>query len=127
MLAALKGHTSVCRCLLDRKADPNANNEYGETPLMMASAMGHKDVVSLLLDSGADANAQDANEMSAVKKASRWGHVECLRTCMGARFLSTAHLYRNWENPPVNWYRLVNQRAHWWVHVGTSVSKLIFD
>ncbi|CAJ1371821.1 unnamed protein product [Effrenium voratum] len=88
MLAAMKGHAAVCRSLLEKKAEVNAVNEDGETPLMMAAAMGHTDVVSLLLQSGglSSVDAKDKNEMSAIKKAARWGHVDCLRLLTNGKF-----------------------------------------
>lgn len=79
MLAALQGHKDICKTLIERKADVNAQDTSGETSLMKAAASGHDEVVNLLLASGADPDAEDCNGMSAVKKAARWGHVECLK------------------------------------------------
>merc|ERR1711924_366490 len=77
-LAALKGHSALCQVLLDKKADVNAKDEDGETPLMKASAKGCLEVVKFLLGVGADPDAVDRNDMSAIKKAARWGHTECM-------------------------------------------------
>jgi ankyrin repeat protein len=77
-LAALRGHTALCQVLLDKKADVNAKDKDGETPLMKASAEGCLEVVKLLLGAGADPDAIDRNDMSAIKKAARWGHTECM-------------------------------------------------
>merc|ERR1712170_66419 len=77
-LASLKGHANLCQILLDKKADVNAKDKDGETPLMKASAQGHLEVVRLLLSAGADPDAIDRNDMSAIKKAARWGHTDCM-------------------------------------------------
>ena len=52
--AAWGGHKDVVELLIDRGADPNIANKYGQTPLHGAVSKGHKDVVQLLLDRGAD-------------------------------------------------------------------------
>ena len=54
--AAIKDHKNVVQFLLDRGADPNKADNYGQTPLHYAALRGHKDVVKLLLDRGAQPN-----------------------------------------------------------------------
>jgi ankyrin repeat protein len=45
--------------LLEKGADVNAKNGFGETPLHCACKQGHEEnVVSLLLENGAEVNAQ---------------------------------------------------------------------
>jgi ankyrin-2 len=58
-MAALRGFADVAEVLLDRKADPNAANRFGERPLHLALRAGKLAVVELLLRRGADPNAVD--------------------------------------------------------------------
>jgi len=58
MYAASAGHTNAVKLLLDKGADINVKDKYGDTLLMQAVSAGHTDVVKLLLDKGAgDINA----------------------------------------------------------------------
>ena len=43
------GHKDVAELLLANKADVNARDNDGDTPLHMAAMKGHKDMVELLL------------------------------------------------------------------------------
>ncbi len=45
--------------LLEVGANPNARNEYGETPLMLAASRGNEEMVRSLLRHGADPELQD--------------------------------------------------------------------
>ncbi|KAF0287636.1 Ankyrin repeat and SAM domain-containing protein 6 [Amphibalanus amphitrite] len=55
MLAAVGGHRSTCRILLEAGADPNAHNTLGMTALDMARVAGHRQVVRVLEDSTEEA------------------------------------------------------------------------
>lgn len=59
--AASGGQVETARALLDRGADVNAANSYGQTPLHFAVWNIHTDteMVTLLLERGADAAATD--------------------------------------------------------------------
>ncbi|VAH98820.1 unnamed protein product [Triticum turgidum subsp. durum] len=48
-LAATKGHHEIAALLLEKGADANARNVYGQTPLMQACRSGHWEVVQTLL------------------------------------------------------------------------------
>lgn len=52
-LAAMKGHTSVVRVLLEKGADPDLKNNYGHTPLMSATWSNHTEIMELLKRKGA--------------------------------------------------------------------------
>jgi ankyrin repeat protein len=74
------------RELLDRGADPNLQNEHGQTALWWASYWGNIDVVRLLLDYGTDPNLQASGGWTALMYgwtalmyASRLGHTGIVR------------------------------------------------
>ena len=54
--AARNGHCHTVRLLLDRGADVNIADEYGETALHWAAIHGHLDIVKMLIEHGADIN-----------------------------------------------------------------------
>ena len=69
MRRAGAGDVETVRFLLDRGADPNAQDRSGETALIRA-ARGHKrKVVQLLLDSGADVDRADYTGKTALDYA----------------------------------------------------------
>lgn len=53
MLAALEGNTSVGRELIQRGAQLDERNKFGDTALSLAAHTGHVGFVELLLRSGA--------------------------------------------------------------------------
>ena len=83
--AALKGHRAVVHLLLNRGADPNARDTYGETPLQNAAFYGHKDVVKLLLDGGADPNGSDEYGETALHKGAKNGSKEIVQLILERR------------------------------------------
>ena len=74
MYASKKGHTETVRLLLDHGANPNSQDKYGDTPLILAVAYGDMseestDILRLLLDHGADVNVQDNDGNTALMTA----------------------------------------------------------
>lgn len=59
----------VLRLLLRKGADPNARDESGWTPLMLAVRSSRQAAVEALLEGGADAAAQNAAGTTAVHLA----------------------------------------------------------
>jgi len=53
MEAALMGHADVVELLIKARADLNAQDNRGETPLMHATERNHADVAELLRNAGA--------------------------------------------------------------------------
>lgn len=56
---------SVARLLLDRGADPNGEDDRGNTPLKMAALSCDGRVIKLLISAGADMNHKDPSGMTA--------------------------------------------------------------
>ncbi|XP_043224289.1 ankyrin repeat and SAM domain-containing protein 6-like [Amphibalanus amphitrite] len=69
MLAAVGGHRSTCRILLEAGADPNAHNTLGMTALDMARVAGHRQVVRVLEDSTEE--AEDTGDSTDLHEAVR--------------------------------------------------------
>ncbi len=62
---------------LDRAADPNLQDEIGDTALHFAASEGFSDCAALLLDRAADPNLQDKNGDTALHWAVWQGHSDC--------------------------------------------------
>jgi ankyrin repeat protein len=80
-LAAYKGHLELARTLTERKANVNALDDEGQTPLQRAlegQRKGHLDIVRLLLDHGA--NMHDSHISALLHLAAYKGHLELART-----------------------------------------------
>lgn len=69
-VAVRNGDSRALQQLLAAKADPNATDSYGTTPLMYAAAYGSLESLSSLLAAGAKVNAQTALGSTALMWAS---------------------------------------------------------
>ena len=60
--AAANGQEAIVKLLLEKGANPEAEEDYnGQTPLLRAAANGHEEVVKLLLQKGANLESKDNN------------------------------------------------------------------
>jgi ankyrin repeat protein len=78
MYAALCGHESVARVLVDRGADVHAVNIKERTALFVAIRYGKLSVAALLLKCGANINASDVHEWTPAMAAAKRGEIEAV-------------------------------------------------
>ena len=79
---------ACCEVLLAHKADVNARDKIGATPLFAAAAYGQKGVAEILIASNVDVNAADKGGWTALHHAAISGHqpiAELLLAQQGAR------------------------------------------
>lgn len=74
--AAVVGRIDMLKEWIDKGMNPNAADEEGSTPLMLAAVNGHADAVAFLLENGADPSLKDADGWDAAKLASSAGFPE---------------------------------------------------
>ena len=72
-IAALYGRKKVVKILIDKGADPNAADQWGQIPLRTAVTHGHEDIVQMLLERGAEPNKMNNDMWTSLHKAARWG------------------------------------------------------
>ncbi|XP_065577154.1 serine/threonine-protein phosphatase 6 regulatory ankyrin repeat subunit C-like [Artemia franciscana] len=81
-LAVISGDLEVIKMVLDKGADVNARDIYGESPLhLAASSRCSQTVVECLLKFGADVHIRNSEQLSPLHLAAHCGHtqtVECL-------------------------------------------------
>jgi len=73
--ATWNGHLAICRLLLDKGAQVEANDGIGFTPLYYAAHQGHVEIVRLLCDRGADVEARTNNGWRPLHMAACNGHI----------------------------------------------------
>lgn len=74
--AAESGNMEIVKMLLDAKANPNAQDRTGKTPVTVAAERGKMDVLKALLAAGGDVNARDQVQGSPLLWASGLGTTE---------------------------------------------------
>ena len=77
--AAAGGSLNVCRLLVDKRADVNAQGGRFNTALQAAADAGHVLVTYFLLETGADPNAQGGLAATPLQAASLKGHTRIAR------------------------------------------------
>jgi len=79
--SAEKGHFEIAKFLIDSKANIEAKNATGNTPLILSSACKNPNVVELLLDCNANIQAinnADVTPLHAAAYYGRYKNLECL-------------------------------------------------
>ena len=77
--AAAKNYVDCVRLLIERGANVDARNKYGNTPAHRACAQGCIDCVSLLIDNGADLNSKNDDGDTLLHYAVRNGREEVIK------------------------------------------------
>jgi ankyrin repeat protein len=70
---------AIIKLLLECKADPNLQNDYGSTPIVLAAQDGRTDAVHLLLQSGADVKVRSSSGSTSLHRAARDGHLDTVK------------------------------------------------
>jgi hypothetical protein len=73
-VAAYYGHQKICKLLLNKGADVNAQGGFCGNALHAAASRGYDNIVQVLLDKGADTNAQGGFHGNALQAAASRGH-----------------------------------------------------
>jgi ankyrin repeat protein len=69
LLAASGGHADVVAALMAARADKDAQNEFGDTALIIASRNGDAKTVRLLLDGGVSTKLRNQDRATAADVA----------------------------------------------------------
>lgn len=70
-------HVDAARLIIDSgKADLNAKDSEGKTPLIVALTVGEKEIAEALIAKGVDIKAKDKNDLTALNAALRGGQAE---------------------------------------------------
>lgn len=79
IVASKKGNLEIVKCLIENRADVNAEDNDGWTALMYALNIGRIDIAEYLIEKGAKINAQNVNGATALLIASSYGHSETVK------------------------------------------------
>ena len=81
LVEAVYGDRHAVAKLLKAGADPNAQGQYGTTPLYTAAVQGEAEIVELLLDAGADPNTESRGESEGLPicAAASWGYLAVIQ------------------------------------------------
>ena len=74
--AAFKGHSEVCKFIIEREDDKNPSDDTGMTPFHIAVKQGHLDVCSIIIDNITDKNPASNNGSTAIHYAAFHGQLD---------------------------------------------------
>ena len=97
--AIRRGDTAAVQVLIEAGADVNAEDNYGQTALIVATALGHTDAVRALIEAGADVNARSKQGATALMVAQGAGQNEVVGILKkaGAKESTQASAHELWE------------------------------
>jgi ankyrin repeat protein len=85
LMAAQMDEAGIVKWLLDQRADVNAKDEQGFTPLMWAALKGHVTTIQVLLGASADVNSKDRTGWTATMWAASQGRTDALKMLLSKR------------------------------------------
>jgi ankyrin repeat protein len=102
LLASGCGYAEVTRALLEHRADSEARDKNGWSPLERASAEGHVGIARVLLEPGADVKARDKDKVTPLHIASNLRQLAVARVLLehGADVKAD-----NTNQTPLHWAR----------------------
>ncbi|KAH9003810.1 ankyrin repeat-containing domain protein [Lactarius hatsudake] len=126
--AAFWGRLGIATALLDHGANPNVENDQGETPLHLVSrgecnprehGVG---IAQLLFESGVDVNAPDKDQNTPLHSASHLGRLEIVRVLLDHG--ADASSENDQAQTPLH---LVSQGGYWLQDDGLGVAELLLE
>jgi ankyrin repeat protein len=78
----IEGDAAQVRLLGEWGFDPNAPNEFGDSPLIDVATLGRDDIAEILLDLGADPNARSALRDNVLHCAVRSGNARLVNVLL---------------------------------------------
>jgi hypothetical protein len=81
--AVIVGRHDIVQLLLERGAEIDAPNKYGQTALYQAAIVGLHDMVQLLLEKGAEVDAPNKYGETALHRAAFYGYDDIVRLLLG--------------------------------------------
>ena len=94
--AAESGSLAQVRAFLAARVSPNARDDTGMTPLMVAVIHGHAEVTKLLLDAGAQVDARDGSGVTALMLAANNNRASLLQALLDRRPEVNARTRAGW-------------------------------
>ncbi len=82
--AAVTGQTFAMEFLFNFKADVNARDKEGNTPLIPAASTGHAEATQWLIDFGADVDAKNQEGWTALNSTEYKGNLEVVKILLKA-------------------------------------------
>ncbi len=77
--SATKGEKDICLWLLDRGAEVDARDSYGNTTLMRAISRKQTDIINLLIERGANVNVTNNYGRTPLMKAAESRHINIIK------------------------------------------------
>ena len=76
MICAQEGREDICELLLEKGAEPDAQNNQGNAALHFCAKKGYLDICGMLLDSGASTEIKNLQGIAPLHEAAREDHPE---------------------------------------------------
>lgn len=107
-LATYSNQIETVRFLLNRGADPDVQDDMGNTPLHWACSFGHEAITALLIDHKADLSAENASGMTPLHNAASRGRIKLAELLIAKGADVNAPEVRGWS--PLDYARAAKQK-----------------